>query len=212
MKRRGVVFSCGSLKLEGIYFDPESHGSVPAVVVCHPHPLYGGSMRNNVTYAIAGALAEVTIAALLFNFRGVGKSQGSFGGGSTEQQDVEAALGWLSDQNGVEREKLGLAGYSFGGGVALPVACRDARVKGIALISPYFESSPSGLLKTCSKPKLIIGGGSDSMVLASQVSSYGQDAEEPKQVEIIEGPDHFWSGYEDVMARKVAGFFSEILK
>ena len=142
MKPQQVSFACGSLKLEGLYYGVESAGPVPAVVVCHPHPLYGGSMRNNVTYALADALVKCGIAALLFNFRGVGRSQGSHGGGIAEQEDVRAALDWLGPGKGVDAGRLGLAGYSFGAGVAYPVGCRDERVKAIALVSPYFESIP----------------------------------------------------------------------
>ena len=204
-------FPCGELKLEGLYYSVEAKESVPAVVVCHPHPLYGGSMHNNVTYAIADALVKSGIAALLFNFRGVGRSQGSYGGGIAEQEDVRAALDWLESRKGVDAGRLGLAGYSFGAGVAFPVGCRDARVKAIALVSPYFESPPLSLLKGCLKPKLILGGSADDMVPAEDVETYGREAAEPKKCEIIKGPDHFWGGYERPMAEKVAGFFKDNL-
>ena len=211
MKPQQVSFACGSLKLEGLYYGIEAKETGPAVVICHPHPLYGGSMRNNVTYALADALVKCGIAALLFNFRGVGRSQGSYGGGITEQEDVRAALDWLGPGKGVDAGRLGLAGYSFGAGVAYPVGCRDARVKAIALVSPYFESSPSSLLQGCLKPKLILGGSQDDMVPAQDVETYGREAAEPKKCEIIKGPDHFWGGYERPMADKVADFFQETL-
>jgi alpha/beta superfamily hydrolase len=211
MKPHHITFPCGSLKLEGLYYGIEAREPVPAVVVCHPHPLYGGSMRNNVTYAIADALVKSGIAALLFNFRGVGRSQGSYGGGTAEQEDVKAALDWLGAGKGVDAGRLGLAGYSFGAGVAFPVGCRDALVRAMALVSPYFESSPNSLLRSCLKPKLILGGSEDDMVPAQDVETYGREAAEPKKCEIIKGPDHFWGGYERPMAEKVAGFFKDIL-
>lgn len=211
MKPLPITFQCGEFKLEGLYYGLETKGPVPGVVVCHPHPLHGGSMNNNVTYAIADALVKSGVAALLFNFRGVGRSGGRHGGGTAEQEDVRAALDWLQGQQSVDKARLGLAGYSFGGGVALPVACADERVKCIALISPYFESSPVSLLKGCTKPKLIMGGGSDDMVLPSDIEQYGREAAEPKTYEIIKGADHFWGGYEGLMAEKVGGFFRDIL-
>lgn len=211
MKPQHITFPCGELKLEGLYYGIETKEPVPAVVVCHPHPLYGGSMHNNVTYAIADALVKSGIAALLFNFRGVGKSGGRHGGGTAEQEDIKSALDWLQGQPNIDKARLGLAGYSFGGGVALPVACADERVKGVALISPYFESSPIALLRDCRKPKLIMGGGSDDMVLSSDVEQYGREAAEPVKCEIVKGTDHLWGGYEGPMADKVAGFFKEIL-
>jgi hypothetical protein len=211
MKPLHIIFPCGEIKLEGLYYGVDAKGKVPAVAVCHPHPLHGGSMHNNVTYAIADALVKAGIAALLFNFRGVGRSEGRHGGGIAEQQDIVAALGWLGPWEGVDEGRLGLAGYSFGGGVALPVACADERVRCLALISPYFEESPFPLLKDCRKPKLILGGGSDDMVLSSNVEQYGRESAAPKKCEIINGADHFWGGYEGQMADKVAGFFRDIL-
>ena len=212
MKPQHIIFSCGEIKLEGLYYGVEAKGPVPAVAVCHPHPLYGGSMHNNVTYAVADGLVKSGIAALLFNFRGVGRSGGSHSGGTAEQQDISAALGWLQGQPGVDKERLGLAGYSFGGGVALPVACADERVRCVALISPYFESPPISLLRGCAKPKLILGGGNDDMVPPSDVEQYGAEAAEPKNCEIIKGADHFWGGYEGPMADKVASFFRSSLR
>lgn len=211
MRPLQIVFPCGDIKLEGLFYSVETGGPAPAVVVCHPHPLYGGTMHNNVTYAIADALMKSGIAALLFNFRGVGGSQGSYGGGLAEQQDVGAALDWLGSAKGVDGDRMGLAGYSFGAGVAFPVGCRDARVKAIALVSPYFESSPVSLLKSCLKPKLMLGGSMDDMVPSHDVESCGKEAAEPKKCEIIKGPDHFWGGYEGPMAEKVAGFLKENL-
>jgi len=211
MKPQHITFQCGELKLEGFYYGIETKEPVPAVVVCHPHPLHGGSMHNNVTYAIADALVKSGIDVLLFNFRGVGRSEGRHGGGIAEQQDISAALGWLRSWKGVDAARLGLAGYSFGGGVALPVACADERVKCVALISPYFESSPIALLQDCRKPKLIIGGGSDDMVLPSDVEQYGREAAEPVKCEIVKGADHFWGGYEGQMADSVVGFFQGCL-
>jgi alpha/beta superfamily hydrolase len=211
MKPDHITFPCGGLKLEGLYHGIGANDPVPAVVVCHPHPLHGGSMHNNVTYAIADALVKSGISALLFNFRGVGGSQGSYGGGIAEQEDVSAALDWLVSAKGVDAGRLGLAGYSFGAGVAFPVGCSDERVRAVALVSPYFETPPLSLLKSCLKPKLIMGGSEDDMVPAQDVETYGREAAEPKKCEIIRGPDHFWGGYERAMAEKVAGFFKDIL-
>ena len=210
MKKECVTFPCGKLKLEGIFYSPEKDVALPAVAVCHPHPLYGGSMNNNVTQAIAQALVKLPVNALLFNFRGVGASSGHYGGGVDERQDVGAALDWLQKQSGVNASRLGLAGYSFGAGVAFPVACADERVKGVALVSPYFEDDLQQLLRECRKPKLIMGGSDDQVVMADIVLLYGREAAEPRQVEIVKGPDHFWSGFEDEMADTVAGFFGDL--
>jgi uncharacterized protein len=211
MKPERVNFPCGKLKLEGLFFNA-GDGSAPAVVVCHPHPLYGGSMHNNVTYAIASALVSVNIAALLFNFRGVGGSDGTYAGGIGEQEDVRAALDYVQSLKGTDGQKLGLAGYSFGGGVVLPVACADKRVRAFALISPYSEDRQYALLKNCAKPTLIIGGSADDLVPAAEVELCASMAAGTKKAEIIGGADHFWGGYEDRMAGLTAAFFSDSFK
>ena len=209
MKKESITFTCGKLKLEGRYYKAEVEGRRPAVVVCHPHPMYGGSMDNNVTESIAGALAKVPINALLFNFRGVGRSQGKYDNGVGEQDDIRAALDWLEKRDGVDNSKLGLSGYSFGAGVALPVGCADSRVKAFALVSPFLQGTEDAGLRTCPKPKLIVGGDEDEIIGSDLFVLYEREAAEPKQVEIIKGADHFWLGFEDEMADIVAGFFAD---
>lgn len=212
MKQEMIAFSCGKLRLEGAYYQSEAEGLMPAVVVCHPHPLYGGSMDNNVTMAIAHSLIQNSVNALLFNFRGVGKSEGSHGQGIREQEDVRAALDWLEQRSGVDRDSLGLAGYSFGAGVVLPVGCSDPRVKGFALISPYIQGAKDTELNQCTRPKLIIGGDEDDIIGRDLFAHYRRDAAEPKQVQLVRGADHFWLGFEDRMADIVARFFTGIFK
>ncbi len=113
----------------------------PAVVVCHPHPLYGGDMYNNVVSVICQALAQESIATLRFNFRGVGRSEGNHEEGVGEQDDVVAALDFLQSSDGVDKGRLGLAGYSFGTRVVMPVALRDSRVRAVALVSPFLDDA-----------------------------------------------------------------------
>lgn len=212
MKKKQVTFPCGTLELEGIYFSVQSSSPVPAVVVCHPHPLYGGSMYNNVTFAIAEALVADGIAALLFNFRGVGGSSGAYCGGVGEQEDVRAALDYLQMLEDIDQQKLGLAGYSFGGGVVLPVACEDGRVAAFALISPYVEKAWCGVLGSCNKPKLVIGGTRDDIATPDMINMCAGMATGPNRIEMIDGADHFWTGYESRMAQIVADFFSAALR
>lgn len=166
-------------------------------------------MVNNVIQAAASALVSRAIAALAFNFRGVGGSEGSYGGGIAEQDDVRAALGWLVSQPEVDSDRVGLLGYSFGAAVALPVGCADGRVKAMALISLPLEQSQVSLLQGCSKPKLILCGSNDFVVSLEQVELLRSRAAEPKQFELIDGADHFWWGYEGVLADRVAAFFHD---
>ncbi len=206
-RQRDVVFPCGDINLEGVYYFSDGNAASPAVIVCHPHPLYGGSMYNNVTLAISSALVAQSIVALIFNFRGVGRSQGSFGEGISEQDDATAALDWLASQPEVNPDKLGIAGYSFGATVALPVGCRDMRVKAIALISPPIDASQMTSLKGCSKPKLVVHGGRDSLIPSVSMEPVLQEVAEPKRFEFIGAADHFWVGFETQLSEKVAIFF-----
>ena len=127
MPEEAIQFPSGELQLEGVLHLPLGEGPFPGVVVCHPHSLYGGSMSNNVVLALCRALTENSIVALRFNFRGVGRSTGSFADGLGEQEDVEAAITYVSTLAQVSSDQIGLAGYSFGAAVSLPVALREDR-------------------------------------------------------------------------------------
>jgi alpha/beta superfamily hydrolase len=187
---------------------PEGRGPFPAVIVCHPHPLYGGNMSSNVIFAICQALAQQSIAALRFNFRGVRKSGGVFGGGIAEQEDVRAALAFVSSTPTIDQKRIGLAGYSFGAGVALTVAVQDERVKLLALVSPALLDSGWEQLKRYTKPKFIIIGENDFAIPQQQLQQLVEDIPEPKQCQIIPGADHFWAGFEEEVAQKVTQFFA----
>lgn len=109
-----VEFKSDSLTLEGVLATPDGAGPFPAVIVCHPHPLYGGSMDNNVVDGLCAGLARQSLASLKFNFRGVGGSQGSFAHGAGEQRDVSAALAYITTVHEIDTGRIGLAGYSAG--------------------------------------------------------------------------------------------------
>jgi alpha/beta superfamily hydrolase len=168
-------------------------------------------MNNNVIMAVSSALVEKSIAAFMFNFRGVGSSQGKYGDGIAEQDDVATAISWLISQPVVDSNRVGLLGYSFGAAVALPVACADERVKAVALISMP-PASQASQLKGCPKPKLMVCGTDDFVVPLDRAKLMNQEAAEPKQFELIDGADHFWLGYEAVLAEKVTAFFENKIK
>ncbi len=200
-------FPCGDIILEGERHLPEGKGPFPGVVVCHPHPLYGGNMLNNVVVAICQALPRHSIAAFRFNFRGVGNSEGTFGGGIAEQEDVKAALAFVSSTASTDSKKIGLAGYSFGASVALPVALQDERVSLLALVSPALSDSGWAQLKGYHKSKFLIVGDTDSVIPVERFQQHIKDITDPKQYQVVSGADHFWWGYEEIVAEKVTQFF-----
>ena len=206
-----VRFASGELTLVGVLH----HGSSleirdsniehlrPGVAVCHPHPLYGGDMENNVVIAICRALAEGGLGALRFNFRGVGASSGAFGGGLGERQDARAALDFLAGLDGVDGDCLGLAGYSFGALVALSAA--DERVRALAVVSP-----PAGGLDLASVrqrvPTLLISGDGDAIAPAARLPEMAASLGRACEVRSVAGADHFWWGHEEALAATVVQF------
>ena len=211
MKQIRVSFPSSELFLEGIVAIPEGAGPLPAVIVCHPHPLYGGSMDNNVVCNLSEALTQASLASFKFNFRGVGGSQGEFGQGIGEREDVEAAISFISTVKEVDSKRIGLAGYSAGAGFALPVGFNDARIRALAAVSPPLPMFDFDFLISCPKPKLLISGSRDNLIPADQFLEFCQNLPEPKEYESIEGADHFWWGYESSLAAKVTAFFTRVL-
>jgi len=210
MQENKVYFNSTNLQLEGILALPRNlrGGCCPGVLLCHPHPLYGGNMDNNIIVAVSYALAARDIASLRFNFRGVGKSQGSFAEGVGELEDALSALSFLSDREEIDSERIGIAGYSFGGMIALSAGVESAKVKAIAGISPVV---PSGLLEDCLKPAFFIYGTEDEVVPPFVMLEEVKKTTVPPNVVAVEGADHFWWGYEKKVAEKVAAFFAEHL-
>jgi len=211
MKQTRMSFASGDLVLEGILAIPKGAGPFPAVIVCHPHPLYGGSMDNNVVSSLSETLTQESLASLKFNFRGVGGSQGEFGQGIGEQEDVAAAISFITTVKKVDPARIGLAGYSAGAGFALPVGFKDKRIAALAAVSPPLPMFDFDFLKNCPKPKLLISGSRDNFTPTYQFLEFCQNLPEPKECESIEGADHFWWGYESRLAAKVTAFFTRVL-
>lgn len=211
MKKIPTTFPCGELTLEGIVAIPEGAGHFPAVIVCHPHPLYGGSMDNGVVDSLCETLTKASFVSFKFNFRGVGGSQGEFDGGIGEQADVEAAISFVSTLKEVDSSRIGLAGYSAGAGFGFPAGHSDDRIKALAAISPPLNMFNFDFLGSCPKPKLLVSGSRDNFTGPDRFLEFCQNLAEPKQYEIIEGADHFWRECESIPASRVTAFFTKML-
>ena len=125
MKETEVLFPCGELQLEGRIGFPEGNGPFPAVIICHPHPLYGGDMDNNVVTRLYEEMVGASFISFRFNFRGVGRSQGTHSEGKGEPEDVAAAILYIDELPEVDSGRIGLAGYSAGAGYGIPVGVAD---------------------------------------------------------------------------------------
>ncbi len=209
MNQIHLKFPGEGILLEGVWHFPDATRLPPAVIVCHPHPLYGGDMSNNIVMVICQALAEQSIAAFRFNFRGTGNSGGRFGGGVAEQADIKAALAVIDTTPEVDSKRIGLAGYSFGAGVALPVAVQDERIKLLALVSPVLSDAGWEQLEGYLNPKFLIAGDADSSIPQERLRQYGRDVTDPRRCQVVKGADHFWAGHEDEVGQGVARFFAE---
>ena len=129
-----VTFQSRELRLEGVLGYPDGASRpLPGVVLCHPGPLSGGNMNNNLVLSVHIALPEQGIVSLRFNFRGVGNSEGVHAQGELEPEDAEAALKVLQDRADVDENPLGMAGYPFWSGVILSSLSRYASAKAFVL-------------------------------------------------------------------------------
>jgi alpha/beta superfamily hydrolase len=188
-----------------------SSGPPLAAVVCHPHPLFGGTMHNKVVYQTAKTLHRFGLPVLRFNFRGVGMSEGAHDKGRGERDDVSAALDFLaSEYPGVP---LLLAGFSFGSWVGLQVACSDPRVRemiGLGLPVGGVGGREVSYLETCDKPKLLVSGEFDvhgpPKKLRALVEQFSPQGKQAATIAIIPGADHFFAGHFPEMDRAIAAW------
>ncbi len=175
-----------------------------AVLVCHPHPLGGGTMHNKVVYHAMKAFQGLGLPVLRFNFRGTGLSEGQHDHGRGEQDDVRAALDWLDREFALP---LLFAGFSFGSYVGMRVCCGDARVKGlVALGLPVHAEGRDyhyEYLASCGKPKLFCSGTRDQYGPKANVEAEVEAAAPPKQLVWIEEADHFFVGKLDQVQRAI---------
>jgi hypothetical protein len=186
-------------KLEALLNTGEA-GAHYCALVCHPHPLHGGTMHNKVVYHAVKALNGFGLPVLRFNFRGAGLSEGKHEAGQGERDDVRAALDWLQREYSLP---IIFAGFSFGAAVGLKACCPDPRVVGlVALGTPLAVQErlyTYSYLSTCAKPKLMISGDHDPFGPADNLREIFNLAAEPKEFVLVENAGHFFEGKLDTM-------------
>ena len=178
-------------------------GAPAGVVICHPHPLYGGDMDNPVVVRVQQVCADLGLATLRFNFRGVGGSSGTHGGGGAEQDDARAALDALSAATGAR--PLAIAGYSFGAWVAALVGYHDARVTALALIAPPLAMYDFGGVEGKRVPTLAVAGSADPYCRAGDFQRFTERFAWVTPA-VIEGADHFFFGKLYPLGEAVGGW------
>lgn len=178
-----------------------------AGLVCHPHPLFGGTMHNKVVYQAAKAMHHRGIPVLRFNFRGAGLSEGTHDRGRGEQGDVRAAIDYLVNE--FPGRPIVLAGFSFGSWVGLRVGCEDTRVSELIGLGLPVNDSDLTYLQSCAKPKLIVQGGNDQYGSGDNVEALFAKLPEPKRLVIVQGVDHFFAGKLNEMGAAIEEWLAE---
>jgi uncharacterized protein len=202
MDETQVSFRSGDLTLEGLLANPG--GGAPAAVVCHPHPMYGGSMHNNVVEAILAAMWQAGYATLRFHFRGVGASEGEHDGGPGEVDDALAATSFLMAQPGVRKEGVAMTGYSFGAMVALSAGYERAEIARIVAVALPLAMADARIPDGASKPVLLVSGDRDSYSPVAGLQELASRIGGTVRLEIIPGADHFFGGREAELSRAIA--------
>jgi alpha/beta superfamily hydrolase len=195
-------------RLEAILWTPLGNSRPGRVaLVCHPHPLYGGTMHNKVVYQTAKSLDAFGLPVLRFNFRGAGTSGGKHDHGQGEQGDVRAALDFLAAE--FPKVPLLLAGFSFGCWVGLRVGCADARVTELIGLGTPVNSTDFSFLRSCEKPRLFVHGEHDKFGDVGKVEALVASLPGEKQFVPVPRADHFFAGKLHQLDKAITDWLTE---
>jgi alpha/beta superfamily hydrolase len=205
-----IFIANNELKIEAELFQSTPNVSKLVVLICHPHPQYGGNMFNNIVSGIFNKLVQNGISCLRFNFRGVGKSTGSHSNGSGELSDVHACINFLINEKNFE--KVMLCGYSYGAAIGCSAVKYSEKIIGFISVSyPWgFMGSRYKNMSQTAKYKLFIQGNRDSIARYDSFQINFESYSDPKQFKIIEGADHFYWGFEEQVADEVLAFIKNL--
>jgi alpha/beta superfamily hydrolase len=190
MEEERICFEVTGARIEGL-ISLDERPTKGSIIICHPHPLFGGSMDNLVVIAIARIAAMWDYTSLRFNFRGVERSTGTFGGGIAEQDDVKGAIDYLGKRR--KPTVILVAGYSFGA-----IAC--------------LEMFDFGFLRDCPKPKLFVCGEYDTICPPSKMESFFETLSGPKWLRILPGIDHFFHGKKGLLEGTIGDFLERMVQ
>lgn len=174
----------------------------------HPHPLHGGTMHTKALYQAAKAMPRIGVAALRFNFRGVGRSAGTFDTGIGEKDDFRAAISFVAER--FPDTPIWAAGMSFGAWVAMTVGAEDPRVSLVLGIAPPVDSYDFEVLKTCTLPKFIVHGEEDELISIKDVRKFYSQIPEPKELITIEEANHLFEMKTTLVGDAVEGLLADV--
>jgi len=199
-------------KLEALFEEPEDQAPREAVLVCHPHPQYGGTMHNKVVYRIARAMRRAGAVALRFNYRGVNLSEGVYDDGIGEMEDTRAALELLRSR--YPDLPFALAGFSFGSRIILKLGCELGTASRLIAVGFPAAQQESAGLGQCTMPRFFIQSTHDQFGPRESMESYFAALPEPKELIWVESADHFFANgldaFEEAVFRVAKGTWNAL--
>jgi len=203
---RGNIFIEGPAgRIEAIIKESENPVACCAIV-CHPHPLYGGTMHNKVVFRIARAFQDAGFSVLRFNFRGTGLSEGKYDDGVGEQDDLRAAVRFMGEKH--PNAALWIAGFSFGAAVMLRALECDEPLQAFVGAGVPFSKYDFTKITHCNKPKLFVQGERDEFGSPEELKRWVDTFDEPKELTIIPAADHFFDGHLSELQQCISDFIA----
>src|SRR6201995_163650 len=203
-----VIFTGPAGRIEGRYH-PARQKNAPIGIVLHPHPQFGGTMNHQIIYQIYYAFAHRSFSVLRFNFRGVGRSQGSFDHGQGELADAASALDWAQSIN-PESRGCWIAGFSFGAWIGMQLLMRRPEVEGFISVAPPENLYDFSFLAPCPSSGLIIHGDKDRVAPPTSVQKLVDKLKTQKAItieqQIVDGANHFFEGKIDELTDRCAEY------
>jgi uncharacterized protein len=208
-----IIFNGPEGRLEGRY-QPAKKKGAPIAIVLHPHPQFGGTMNNQIVYSLFYTFYERGFSVLRFNFRGVGRSEGTFDHGAGELSDAAAALDWMQTLN-PDARSCWIAGISFGAWVSMQLLMRRPEIEGFVSVAAMANRYDFSFLAPCPSSGLFVHGDKDRVAPVNDVISVIDKVKVQKGVklehEIVEGANHFFENRVDQLVDKVGNYLDRRL-
>tara|TARA_B100000700_G_scaffold320241_1_gene417094 strand:+ start:247 stop:903 length:657 start_codon:yes stop_codon:yes gene_type:complete len=213
MKQKSVeVFISGpSGRLEGKYYKNRKQGS-PVAIVLQPHPQYGGTMNNRIVQEVYNVFVKNNFSVLRFNFRGVGKSEGTFDNGQGELSDAAAALDWIEREN-QDYSQCWVSGFSFGSLICMQLIMRRPEVTRFIAIAPQPNVYDFTFLAPCPTSGQIVHGEKDELVPVTNIDDLNNRLKSQKGIDVvfskIKNANHFFKSKEEELNKTIDKYIKE---
>lgn len=208
-----VIFNGSAGRIEGRYHQ-STREDAPIALILHPNPQFGGTMNNKVVYALYRTFVDLGFSTLRMNFRGVGRSEGSFDNGEGELNDAATALDWLQTINPTA-SKCFIGGFSFGAWIAMQLLMRRPELDGFISVAPPADRYDFSFLAPCPVPGLILQGAKDDIVPFGYVAKLADKLQQQRGIRIdytqISDADHFFTGKLPELCRSIEGYIKQRL-